>query len=267
MSKSGPGGPTNSSDGGDNSSLVECPTCGKGSFDSRGNMKIHHKLAHGESLGRGVEVECDICGDETRKTKYDIENSENDYCSNECRSKGRRNRVVVQCPECGEENEVIESYYEKYDKIHCDNECRKDSEIVECDWCGNDTIKHGYQLERSGRLFCSTKCHGKWKSENIRGENSPSWKGGYETYYGPNWPTKRRKARKRDQHRCQICNDDVRDFPIEPDVHHIRPIKWYKENYDSPKWWEEGNDLSNLITMCRDCHHSWEGIPLRPQRI
>jgi 5-methylcytosine-specific restriction endonuclease McrA len=49
-------------------------------------------------------------------------------------------------------------------------------------------------------------------------------------------------------------------------VHHIRPLRVFKEEYDEPEWYELANDLDNLVSLCASCHHKWEGIPLRPDK-
>jgi len=101
----------------------------------------------------------------------------------------------------------------------------------------------------------------------FEGENNPSWKGGHERYYGPNWPTQREKARERDGLCCQACGvseeDHMRETGCELSVHHIKPLRSFKDNEEID--YDAANQLDNLVTLCRDCHRRWEGIPLRPQ--
>ena len=47
---------------------------------------------------------------------------------------------------------------------------------VKCDWCGRRFFAH-HKISRSKHHFCSRKCKGRWWSKNVRGENSPRWKG------------------------------------------------------------------------------------------
>lgn len=54
------------------------------------------------------------------------------------------------------------------------------------------------------------------------------------------WKTRRKKVLKRDGKQCQNCG---RGKNVNLEVHHVVPIK------DGG-----GNVLSNLITLCRDCH-------------
>lgn len=124
------------------------------------------------------------------------------------------------------------------------------------------------QLERS--RFCSKKCQNKWMcetDENV-GENHHQYKGGGPWSYGPNWEGQREKARKRDGYTCQSCGISEDDHSRELSVHHIKPIRWFRDKFDGPEWYEKGNDLDNVITLCDSCHPKWEQMaPLRPDTI
>jgi transposase len=78
--------------------------------------------------------------------------------------------------------------------------------------------------------------------------------------YGENWYQQRRRARERDSHTCQVCGHTPDADERALDVHHIQPVR----TFGSP---EDANTLDNLVTLCRPCHHEWEGIPLRPEVI
>jgi len=95
------------------------------------------------------------------------------------------------------------------------------------------------------------------------GENSPHWRTG-ERHYGSGWNIpKRRKARIRDQARCQHCGmtepEHIEKHGTKHHVHHLTPARYF----DNP---EERNAMSNLITLCAHCHLGvWEPMsPLRP---
>ena len=93
----------------------------------------------------------------------------------------------------------------------------------------------------------------------LRGEDHPDWQGGYEQYYGPNWPQQRQKAVERDSHECRRCGISEREsidtHGRKLDVHHIEPFR----KFDSP---EAANRLDNLLTLCRTCHRRLEGLPI-----
>lgn len=70
----------------------------------------------------------------------------------------------------------------------------------------------------------------------------------------------RRKALKRDEYSCQVCemtreehyNKTDRDL----DVHHKIPIA----EFDEP---EDANYLTNLVTTCRSCHATLDKVSRR----
>jgi 5-methylcytosine-specific restriction endonuclease McrA len=70
--------------------------------------------------------------------------------------------------------------------------------------------------------------------------------------YGPNWTKQRQKCLERDGWVCQVCevSDDELDRGLS--VHHITPRRKYDDNWDQ-------NQLSNLITLCPECHGRFEG--------
>jgi len=45
-----------------------------------------------------------------------------------------------------------------------------------CKWCGKEFEVKPSKIKQGYGKFCSQKCWGKWKSENIRHKNHPSWK-------------------------------------------------------------------------------------------
>lgn len=98
-----------------------------------------------------------------------------------------------------------------------------------------------------------------------KGEENSNWLGGHAEYYGPNWDEQRRRAMNRDDYTCQYCGKDMSGDGRDPDVHHLRRLKWYQDRYDAPEWWKKGNRLENLVCACRPCHNRWEGIPIKPQ--
>ncbi len=120
--------------------------------------------------------------------------------------------------------------------------------LIACTQCG----KAFERKRRIGRgkfgYFCSHECYGKWRSENLTGEDSPEWKGGYSLDYGgSNWKSARRQARERDNNTCQDCGITEQAWGYRLDVHHIVPFNTFD---DSAK----ANALDNLITLCRNCH-------------
>lgn len=89
----------------------------------------------------------------------------------------------------------------------------------------------------------------------MTGEDHHRWKGGYELTYGPEWPEKRQEALERDDHECQDCGMDREEhqavFNYDLEVHHIQPFKTFDDT-------EEAHQLTNLITLCTNCHMNRE---------
>lgn len=67
--------------------------------------------------------------------------------------------------------------------------------------------------------------------------------------YGPNWQQIRKLVLQRDHYTCQSCGAVERDQPLH--VHHKIPLRSFASN-------EQGNQLSNLVTLCPPCHRRAE---------
>lgn len=174
---------------------------------------------------------CEICGVELTGQKW----VDRRFCSRACFGKhlsmtlkgiprpavcGERpdlqKRVTLTCPQCGKEFAVKES-------------------------------------QSSRRRFCCKQCHAQWQSESgiYSGENNHNWRGGYEPYYGANWQTQRRNARRRDRYTCQKCGITESELGKQLDVHHITPFREFGiERY------KEANRIANLVSLCNKCHTS-----------
>ncbi len=75
--------------------------------------------------------------------------------------------------------------------------------------------------------------------------------------YGPNWSSQRQKARERDGYRCRNCGQP--ELPArEHDVHHLRPFRTFDYRPGENANFITANRLSNLITLCPDCHRRVE---------
>lgn len=154
----------------DDSSDVECPTCGRDDFASKNGMKIHHSHIHGESIA-GVDVECVQCGDYFTVTQCREDNAR--FCSRDCvewRSESIRG--------------------EKHPNW-------KGGEVeIECCQCGS--VFSVDPNKKDSARFCSLDCNYDWLSEQV-GEDNPNWNGGKEMYYDPGWDKQRQRALSRDE--------------------------------------------------------------------
>jgi len=280
MSESGSGEPVDSNAANDKDSSV-CPTCGN-VYDTERGVKLHHARAHDESLA-GKKVECHYCGKTYRETPSRIERAKRNYCSTDCYDEDKSERMAgennpaydgggyVECEWCGDEFWLKPSLDYKYCSHSCSAKAYHDeseqhhnynSQIVSCETCGSELERTEYRINRQENHFCNESCYGEYK-QTLTGEDSPGWKGGFSPNYGPDWEEKREKARERDDYTCQDCGVTESELGKELDVHHIRPLRVFKEEYDDPKCYELANKLDNLISYCSTCHARWEGIPLR----
>lgn len=81
----------------------------------------------------------------------------------------------VECPICGKEYGSEPALNSHRGHAHPD----ETGVLVECEQCG-DTETVQPNREDTYR-FCSQDCMGEWRSENVRGESHPRWKGGEAT--------------------------------------------------------------------------------------
>jgi hypothetical protein len=143
-------------------------------------------------------------------------------------------------------------WWEKKYKHH-----QGDSRIeVECYTCGSEKLVYPNRYKKYDKHYCSK--HG----PSALGENSPNWKEDSRTYMGPHWEEQRIKALERDNYTCQSCGmcekKHRRQYDQGLHVHHIIARSEF-EDHDP-----EQNNLTNLVTLCRQCHSVYEGSNLSP---
>ena len=142
-------------------------------------------------------------------------------------------------------------------KKRFENGCSKVK--VECAVCGAEKEVYPNRAEKYEKHYCLNH------RPTAKGENSPNWKDNSRQYEGPNWSEQREKALKRDFYKCQSCglaNDTHREkWDQSLHVHHIIPRSEF--DHDDP----QQNELTNLITLCRNCHDVYEGTQLSPVEI
>jgi len=120
-----------------------------------------------------------------------------------------------------------------------------------CEVCGKEFEATPYQVEQGWGRFCSTDCQSVWLSERLSGPNNTRWKGGSDSYRGPNWRGQAKKTRKRDGYICQRCGLSQKEAGRKLDVHHITPFREFED-------YRAANCLENLITLCQHCHQVTE---------
>lgn len=227
-------------------------------------------LEHYEQPSKNrITVSCEHCDTKIERTPSEIKANNYTYCSQDCLNahkeelySGRGNPqstlATVTCDACGTEIDRPKWKREKNERHYC-TDCWGDAEVViECEACGGtDEV---WPSVADKRRFCSPDCVGQWISEEVTGEDHPRWRGGYEEYYGPNWPTQRRKAIIRDQARCADCSrtesESMKVFGERLSVHHITPVREFRT--DGELNHNQANQLDNLVALCRPCHSKRE---------
>lgn len=193
---------------------------------------------------------CSNCTQTLHRFKCNIERNTTGlwFCSYACQRAYRKSHATaptLTCPVCKVQF-IVKPYRVKENiQLTCSLACKTillgwGSQVVYCDWCGEEFRRKNAEIKPHN--FCSRPCMGKWQSANIKGEKSPTWRGGYVPYYGADWRANRKHAKERDNHRCQICGEQE-----DLEVHHIKPVRLFTDK-------NQANELNNLITLCRNCH-------------
>lgn len=235
--------------------------------DCRGEWLSETNAGEDNPRWRDYETsECKKCGESFEHKPY----IDRTFCDIDCRNDYEHGsesnfweggKVTKECIECGDEFEIHPSHADQ--RKRCSNECARNTVELECEWCGSTFEEVASNAER--RRCCSKECWGQLRASFPR-EEQPNYRDADTDYdYGPNWYSQRRKARKAVHYQCEICGRDERQLGQIPHMHHITKLRYYREKYDAPEWYERGNRLDNLIMLCEEHHKEWEGIPLRPQ--
>lgn len=163
-------------------------------------------------------------------------------------SKESGRKIIAICINCGKIRKIQKSHYHDLCKSCAFS---KPKIILNCLQCGEILKLHQSQIRDHN--FCTHECYSEWMSENLIGENSPSW--------NPNITDEERKIKRqypeyiqwrkdvyeRDNYTCQKCN--IRGNRL--NAHHI-------ESYANNK--ELRTNLENGITLCKDCHKDFHCI-------
>lgn len=216
-------------------SSVECPTCGRTDFKSKKGMRQHHKRTHGESIAK-TTLTCHTCGDEFKRWKSQL-GTPPYYCSTQCHLENH-NKSGKESP-------------------------RYSQRTVPCGYCGDPVSKPKSRIERNTDVHCSRECADNHHSERVSKDGNPNYRHGESKTlkYGPLWSERRKQALRRDQYRCQRCGltdaESRERFGAELSVHHRTPFVEFESR-------ENAHELDNLVSVCKECHHTIEHWPVQP---
>ncbi len=239
-----------------------------------------------------LEIPCGQCGQILVRGEKRIATSRHQFCDNKCYGRWLAhhksgtnspyyNRAILPCANC--EADVQVHPHRAHRTPFCSQKCMDEwnaqhrsghqaanwkggAPKVNCAVCGHATETTHYRLARNKQHFCSRTCKARWASQNTSGANSWHWKGGEIDYYGPNWNTQQREARKRDKYTCQACGKTQKKNGRALDVHHVKPFKTFGYMPEQNDNYLTANELTNLLSLCKVCHKRAEHdkIPIQP---
>lgn len=232
---------------------------------------------HPSWTGGPISVDCHNCNSTVKRKRSEVENYERNFCDHTCYGEWRSSaaelrveRVQLECLNCGDTYERRACDLKEQGSSFCSDTCRFEhlsSETISliCDAPDCEQTFNRKKTKAVGNnAFCSTSCHGQWRSLNQSGEDNPYWRGGYESEYGPQWPHVRQNVIERDDATCQWCGvsqeQHYRLYGRDVDVHHVLPVRTFTEPDDA-------HYAENLVTLCQICHLSfWEGTRIHPTK-
>lgn len=184
----------------------------------------------------------------------------------------KKKSMVTISDECGCHHKTVGSWLRRHNIETFEGGYQEpaDERLTDADWLWQHYIEYEKSIpEIANKIGCSIYPVFNWlhkhgietrepsKNNGLSGENNPQWKGG-EYAYGAGWTEgKRHTVRERDNFTCQDPNCEVTQeehldqFGERLHVHHLRKAR----DIDDA---EERNSKENLITLCRDCHATWE---------
>lgn len=201
-----------------------------------------------------IVLTCETCGQLYERHESEAANSR--YCSRSCQGKApnpdRRSGYDRTCWYCGDNFYAPQCHdtnkKRTEERAFCSRACFVAYNRVElpCEQCGSLFVVQRHRMDAA--RFCKHSCYAVWLSENQCGVMHPNWRGGWEPYYGSDWPRQRKACRERDVHTCRVCGATAEQVGSENiDVHHRVP---FRVSHD--------NSLGNLVTLCDPCHHAVE---------
>ncbi len=208
---------------------------------------VQVRFVHGHNGKTHTNTTCDYCGKLYQIPPYLLKRNKHNFCSQDCNRASRRKQELVTCTNCGNSFSLPLNRILKATHFFCNRECKHayQSTIRDCAACGKQ-IKVPLSRAKQERVYCDFKCQHIGLALFNRGQTNGNWTGTTRQYRGTNWRPMRRKTLDRDNHMCRLCGKQTGLA-----VHHLIPIRFFA----TP---EQGNELSNLVTLCRACHSKAE---------
>jgi len=188
--------------------IKKCKNCGKTftTFPSTSNRKFCSMVCWKDFI-KVKAIKCKYCG----KTFQPPEKGRK-FCSHECYEKWETGQTY--------------HYKSPVKKV--------------CPVCGKVFFVAPYKAEKI--CYCSRKCLGEWRAENIRGKNHPCYILGLDRKYPLEFDSHlKEQIRFRDHYKCQVCGC--------PQIENRRALDVHHKDYD-----KKNCDWDNLISLCQSCH-------------
>lgn len=251
----------------------QCPTCQR-SFDTQRGRSVHHSSVHNEPLPNRTCAYCEGPFHSPYKKKHcsgkclaaaqpyagkNNPNYQNKAVETDCTLCGTSftyypsNKEGKFCAECVETRNWQDSPHATGKNLTGANNPNwvGGKQKVECTVCG--TVERRYPSNISGDItVCSEECRRAWLSEAFTGSGHPNWKGGPSTDYGQGWNRVRAAALERDEYECQLCGKGPEAIGRNPDVHHIVPVRWFRNRERVAE--TAAHSLDNVVSLCITCH-------------
>lgn len=215
---------------------------------------------------------CKTCGKELPLDDFRIDKhgylGRKAHCKSCMSKKQAQKKYISICQSCGNEFESSNKkakyckycrYKEHSKKMTGKNHPNYNGGVyAECDTCGKIYHITLSRYSNYNHHFCSKECYSKWQSDNMRGENNPSYNpeltDEYRKQYkedkrvGSDMDSWRNKVYERDNYTCQCCGDNKSG---NLNAHHLNGYNWDKEHR---------HDVNNGVTLCKSCHKEFHRI-------
>jgi len=169
-----------------------------------------------------------------------------------------RKGIMKLCPICNKE------FYVSRKQIYCSKECAskgmKEGSTLICIVCGKEYYRPPSQIKWRGSSCCSLKCRGIITGLRQQGSLNWQWKGGITPEFhrirvSQQWKIWRKAVFERDNYTCQDCGKrNGKGIHVVLHPHHIQSFTQYPELRF---------EVSNGITVCKDCHKirtKWQAL-------
>lgn len=201
-----------------------------------------------------INCVCEQCGKPFSVQKAVFEKRGAKYCTQQCATEARKTKIDCTCLQCGKIFKEYISGIKRGQGKYCSKKCwsiaqRNQIECI-CPICHKNFSVKAYRGKERAIIYCSKRCYAVGQSLLQRGSKSHFWRGGIgrNAYRGENWNQQRKAAYARDKGECQYCGRKPQKGKRKFQVHHIKPLREFNGDYVA------ANQLTNLITLCHQCH-------------